>query len=399
MFKFFKILHVFLSVIFSCTLCSCDWFTSPNTTTIPQPIWVSSITTGESIGGLFPPTVLEKSIITLGSQNKTSVLYSFEKLSGKKQWEWKDFSTKGNVIIKRVHQYRNILVLLDGRKLYAINTDTGKTVWVSEVSDYTVPWISGFGQYFYYGLENAFLIGNSLTGQQENVSFSLAGTLFIPPISYIQPETKDTLLLATGTNLIKDSLGRDLYKTYIVAYNRNKNSLLYQLMALEGNSGSDLGFPTAGLSVILGTRVYTDIGRSIQCNDILTGKLVWRRKFLGSFYFSSIIAADNKIFGNSDDEGIMYALNPDTGDIIWQEQTSSASGDMLYMNGVIYIVGLGDGKLHAIDAQTGKHIWKFRSPDYESSNTNSSFEDAVTGDGQYVYVRSRLNLYCFKAAK
>jgi outer membrane protein assembly factor BamB len=400
MFKIFRVLQLCIFVVFPCSLCSCDWLTSSNTTNnSPEPVWVSSLSTGESIRGLFPPIMTEKSVITLGTQNKISVLYNIEKLSGKKQWEWKDFSARGNIIIKRIHQYQNILVILDRRKLYAINTDTGKTIWISEVSDYTVPWISGSGQYFFYGLKNAFLIGNTASGQQENVSFNLDNVLFIPPVSYIQPETRDTLLLATGTNLIKDSLGRDFYKTYIVAYNRSKNKLLYQLIAQEGNSSPDLGFPTAGLSVILGNRVYTDVGRSIQCNDILTGNLIWRRKFLGSFYFSSIIAADGKIFGNSDDEGIMYALNPDTGDIIWQEPTSSASGDMHYMNGVIYIVGLGDGKLHALDANTGKHIWRLTAPDSESSKGQSSFEDAVTGDGQYIYVRSFLNLYCYKAAR
>ena len=95
----------------------------------------------------------------------------------------------------------------------------------------------------------------------------------------------------------------------------------------------------------------------------------------------------------------MYALNAETGDILWQEKTSSGSGDMLYMNGIIYIVGLGDGNLHALDAKTGKHIWKFRSPDDDPSKGNSSFVDAVAGDGQYIYVRSFLNLYCYKAAK
>lgn len=95
----------------------------------------------------------------------------------------------------------------------------------------------------------------------------------------------------------------------------------------------------------------------------------------------------------------MYALDAKTGAIVWETKTSSASGDILAQNGVVYMIGLGDGKLHAIDIVSGKHIWKLTSPDYESSQTNSFFEDAVSGDGQNIYVRSFLNLYCYKAAK
>jgi outer membrane protein assembly factor BamB len=386
-------------IFLSYSLCSCDWFINSNASAQPLPLWVSPLTTGELIQGLLPVIDSRDNVLSLGYKNGVPILIGIDKKTGKSQWEWKEFRSINNLVTRNTYVYQDILVLIDNKNIYGINVNSGKTQWVYTMNEYVNSWVKGFSSYFFYGLQNSLLIGNSLNGSQTRIQMALPQALFTPPIAFIDNRTSDTILVAGANEFANDSMGYGWHKAYLTAYNWNKKQILYQLLQVEGRASSDLGFPAIGRTVFLNNRVYSDVGRSIQCNDILTGKLIWRRKFLGSFYFSSIIAADNKIFGNSDDEGIMYALNPDTGDIIWQEQTSSAAGNMLFMNGVVYMVGLGDGKLHALDAQTGKHIWKLTSPDYESSQTNSFFEDAVSGDGQNIYVRSFLNLYCYKAAK
>lgn len=94
----------------------------------------------------------------------------------------------------------------------------------------------------------------------------------------------------------------------------------------------------------------------------------------------------------------MYALDPTLGSIIWQSKTTtSASSLLFYMNGIVYMTGLGDGRLYAIDVKTGKFIWKHSCP-YENGKP-SSFTVTVTGDKDRIYVNSFLNLYCYKAAK
>ena len=59
----------------------------------------------------------------------------------------------------------------------------------------------------------------------------------------------------------------------------------------------------------------------------------------------------------------MYCLDPATGRQIWKEKSSGTSSPISYLNGVVYFLGGGDGKLHAIDANTGQHLWRLNSPD------------------------------------
>jgi outer membrane protein assembly factor BamB len=223
--------------------------------------------------------------------------------------------------------------------------------------------------------------------------------LFLPPSAYIDTETRDTMLVMGASGAEKDSTSAYYYKAYLAQYNLTKRRIAYLLLQQEGYATGTTGtLAPNNIAVILNNQVYTAIGKSIQCNDLLSGRIIWRTKFSSNFYFSRIVQADNRIICNGDDDGIMYALDINDGKIIWETKTTTASGDMFVMNGVAYMVGLGDGRLHAIDIQSGKRIWWLVCPD-KQTNGDSSFEDAVTGDGQYVYVRSRLNLYCFKAAK
>ncbi|MBL7992102.1 MAG: PQQ-binding-like beta-propeller repeat protein [Candidatus Kapabacteria bacterium] len=377
---------------------SCDFLIPPKQPDIinsQSPIWSATLTTGELLPGLCPSILYGNGIICLGSRANKSILRMFDKTSGRMIWEW-DEAVGVFSVVKRVYAFQNVLVINNGPYIYGIDMNIGKTLWQWRNPNSASPEVRGIGEKYFIGDDNSLIVGDVFTGEHNSMPFGDKPSLFRSPIWYQSRETSDTLLLCGGRTYQNAT---DYFKTYLTSYNWSKKQTIYQLLQVEGSSSPELGFPGPGQSVISGNKVCIDIGRSIQCNDIVTGKLIWRRKFLGSFIFSSILAADNTIFGNCDDEGIMFALNAETGDIIWQEKTSSGSGDMLYMNGVIYIIGLGDGKLHALDAKTGKHLWKFHSPDNESSNNNSSFEDAVVGDGKNIYVRSYLHLYCFKAAK
>ncbi|MDR0295590.1 MAG: PQQ-like beta-propeller repeat protein [Prevotellaceae bacterium] len=55
----------------------------------------------------------------------------------------------------------------------------------------------------------------------------------------------------------------------------------------------------------------------------------------------------------------MYALNAETGAQLWSVPTAGTGSRMSYLNGVVYMVGgSGGGRLFAIEASTGKMLWK-----------------------------------------
>jgi outer membrane protein assembly factor BamB len=75
---------------------------------------------------------------------------------------------------------------------------------------------------------------------------------------------------------------------------------------------------------------------------------------------------------------------------------------MFYMNGVVYYSGGGDGHLHAVDVQTGKHIWRLDSPEKSSS---AFFYAAVAGipgkDGKKgtILAHTGLHVLAYEAAR
>jgi outer membrane protein assembly factor BamB len=63
-------------------------------------------------------------------------------------------------------------------------------------------------------------------------------------------------------------------------------------------------------------------------------------------------------------------------------------------------VGGGDGLLHAVDANTGAHLYKFRCPD-ETVNSDFWWQRNVTVDvsAKRLYVASYGSLFCLEAVR
>lgn len=71
-----------------------------------------------------------------------------------------------------------------------------------------------------------------------------------------------------------------------------------------------------------------------------------------------------------------------------ETESSGTSGRMSYLNGNVYFVGGSTGKLHAINASTGEHVWEI--------NAVYVF-DAENGNPTKVIALSNLNAYSFEA--
>jgi outer membrane protein assembly factor BamB len=75
------------------------------------------------------------------------------------------------------------------------------------------------------------------------------------------------------------------------------------------------------------------------------------------------------------------------------------------MNGVVYFTGGGDGLLHAVEIETGKHLWRLQSPDLKH-NRGAWFKEVVRtipadaeGEKGKVIVSSYLSAFCYEAAR
>jgi outer membrane protein assembly factor BamB len=382
--------------------CSCDFLTVPAKE--PTVIWTTSISNGGLIGGIFPNVFYNNSVLTLGVTNKRPNLFMVNSSDGKIRWEWSDFIDSTEYVRGWNHLlYQNTIIVNSSPKLYAIDLQTGKTLWKQQ-SDIAREGLSGIrSTFFVVNDHNQVLRGNVYNGHLEPVFTLPDSSGFIKfmtsPAPFIDAQSGDTLFVATPTYDTRSGSPNNK-ATFLLIYNISKRKTINNSLQLEGNDSSPFGNPTPfGEPLIINDKVYSAIGRSVQCNELTSGKLLWRKGLESSIWLGKIISVDGKIICNADGAQTMYALNPETGDILWQTKTSSASGNLFQMNGVVYMTGLGDGKLHAVDASTGKKLWELRSPDNKPTNGNSFFTETVTGDGQYIYVRSFLNLYCYKAAR
>ena len=90
--------------------------------------------------------------------------------------------------------------------------------------------------------------------------------------------------------------------------------------------------------------------------DAGTGQELWRFPTSHIIPLDSVLAGNRVYFGSYDNN--FYALSLD-GKLAWKFQTRGAVGTAALHNGTIY-VGSEDGNLYAIDAKTGRELWRFR---------------------------------------
>jgi outer membrane protein assembly factor BamB len=185
----------------------------------------------------------------------------------------------------------------------------------------------------------------------------------------------------TELNLYNLSQGKYEYKKVVINPNRETRVI------------ADLFYQSPNL--------YFQSANYIHGHEAMTGKALWRTWLGTSPLTSRMILADNKLFSACEDR-MLYCLDVLTGRILWEEQNTGTCSELSYLNGVLYYLGGGDGLLHAVDANTGRHLWKVSSPDLKA-NSGAWFYGvcvAVSGvDGAkgVVVATTGLHTYAYKA--
>jgi outer membrane protein assembly factor BamB len=383
--------------ILCCISCSC---TSPTGYT-EQLLWQQSISSGKLIDGELPTTFYKGQVIALGNQFSTSkpAAYCFDAATGNRRWIWSDwFLDNGSVLTDRIYISDNAIVVSNDALTYGIDAQSGMTLWRNRnsrsVSGTLV--VNGIGQIYFFGAyfsdgTGQMLKGNTNSGKEEVIiSFPKAtGPYYFTPFI---AANQDTMLIVTS---VYGEAATNFYnKVYLTLFNVSQNKEIYTLLQREGPSTQN-NLPM-GVPVIINDQVFTAIGFGIQANDVLTGKLLWRTATPRPFTEGGVISGDELLYAN-DDDGFLYGFDKKNGTILWKTKTAGSVTGLFFMNGVVYLVG-GDGNLYAVDGKTGAIIWKMRSPD-DDGRSQSFFTGKVAGANGRIYVRSFLNLYCYKAAR
>lgn len=373
----------------------------------PELVWSSPLK-GDTLVLTMKPVIYQN--IVLHSQvvlgNDYTPIVAYDKNTGEKLWSWHDYFIVGEVFYGSNHKmilYENYLTFsTNGKNVYTIDLSTGQTVWrtpndglggnrnISSLENliFHVTLLPGRSEYHLN-------IVDIHTGNWQTIYTTQAEADYLPDLtvpSYYINEIGDTLLL-----FLNNRYSFDVQKGHpeLICYNLTKSEVVYE---------KEITSPTNGYGVVREPLVYNDnvyfhVGPYVYCYDIMTGERRWSKLLEDIVGSISFILEDDRLFVGI--EGLdpkLYAIEPNTGMQLWKIESSGTSSMMDYYDGVIYFNGGGNGLLHAVNAQTGEYIWQYTSPDLEE-HSGAWFDSFITIDKETgrIHTANFLNALCFEA--
>jgi len=411
-----------LLLLFGCNSCNKDNSTQlVNGVAVSLPhLWVTQTITDnskQSIGPVFSSIVYNGNTLVSGSKNGQNSLILLNSQTGEKIWEWQDWiESRSDVWVQKPFIKNNLIFFQIAYWNYCIDLNTGKTIFKNVFDAAYFGNAFGLGNYLYSSLQyyrnrNPAYPREGSTIYQSSINNGSMVSIVIPKydssglkstdegaggISGIAPFllNKDTMLAVGFADTPKEG-----WNQCLGVYNltQKKWTVEREVVGQKSSTGLDQE------PQVWQDKVYLVMGGFVTCNDAVTGKSIWYKNINGNFLFSGFIIQNGKVYAN-DSYGNLHCIDANTGKQYWTETTSGTSSDMVYLDGVIYLVGGGDGLLHAVDAETGTTLWKVKSPDLalHASAYFDRFCAAVPGSfgskGRII-VSTGFNAYCYEAAK
>ncbi|MEY4903033.1 MAG: hypothetical protein RLZZ292_848 [Bacteroidota bacterium] len=401
------VITILLGVLYLLSGCSPE---CPDGICTPKLLWTQPLDGGK-MNTTFAPIIYKDKVIysrdvRTGEYTSKSRLRFLDKNTGNLRSEWNDLLSDIDRLSYNGIKYvnNNLLIFSNNASVSVVDMDKESTQFKTNNAQWCgVKDMVGLNEIVYHTesecdsvIEKEFIVEYNIATQKQRVVYSTTPKdenvrSMKTPKSYIN-KVGDTVLVF-NVNYYKSSPSAS-NDGRLIAYNVTQKKEEYnEQLAVD----SYAGFPA--LPLLYNGKVYMPFGKSIFCHDQFTGKQLWRKFFTHVFLSSDPIIVEGKLYAACENERL-YCLNLDTGDIIWETDGAGTPSDIVYMNGVIYFVGGGDGKLHAVDAVTGSHIWRFASPDL-IKNENAYFQQSIVADPSTnrIYTATYLNAMCFKAAR
>ena len=347
----------------------------------PIIIWESEITNNGNFVSSINPILVNDLIITSSqsysgyNDNKEMVL-AFDKDSGNKQWEWEDYIRPGNQTIglaEGVALIDNTLLISSAQDNYAININSGTTIWATETEEGRAR-ISTFGTKVFhvarYGNSprsdsaKTFMCDYS-NGQWQEI-YKISGVDYNPalylPVGYINEEG-DTLLIFQNQGITFNPSGE---RVDLHCYNLTQDSLLWYKPNFTPSGSSNIRAP-----IVEGDLVYFGGKWDFYCIDILSGEVIWTHNFYWDYQGSNFLIYNDLIITNLDN-GDLIAIDKNSGEQVWvNEALSGCCVELRIYGDRIYF---GNSDLFIVEANTGDLLYKFDSPH------NGRFDSGIAVD-------------------
>ena len=343
------------------------------------------------------PILYEDKVIYSGLDDKrndfsaNSTLEAFDKENGDQLWVWDDavevnygqFNFLGQNYIDD-----NVLHISTGVD-YAINLDNGKTVDYYDES----PRIGGQN---FSGINNL-IFSDYYSNSQEQTILKYTETKNFQWKTLESFHNSDTIRYGFSEAVFKndkmiipftewnptDKNIQLSLKTYDIT---SMSSLSKQVFS-DNLFESSLDYPP----LLVDETIYMSLGGKIAAVNCDNADIMWQQNTEYNSSRSGIMYADNKLFVNT--EFVLYALDAETGDIIWQIE-SRAGSRMQDHKGVVYY--RSGSVLRGVDMATGEILLEIEAPS-RASDDGAYFQPVLTIDHENdrIYTASYTHAYCY----
>jgi outer membrane protein assembly factor BamB len=388
-------------------------------------IWSIPVTDDDSISNTYflqKAVIYQENVLIQMRKDKGRCVKMIDLKTGKLKWEWSDWIEK-NIYSADVYHYifNNKLTWQNDYDSYQLNLDNGKTIWKNtSIEDYG-HWLVGLNEiliaHHLYNRRTAPEVGGGYIVVMNNLEGK--------PFEKFKPKYGEQKLTFEQNGWYYEAYGVPFEKngdTYIFVklndpsptvtytcvelislYNLTKKEWVYERKKLKSR---DSNWGTPHPSLLYKDKAYHGGAGVITCSDLMTGERIWETqlpKGNETYAHAGILIENDKVYANSDG-GHLICINANNGSIRWNIVSSGTSTALSYLNGVVYFVGGGDGKLHAVDAETGEYLWKIESPDLQKNKSAifSGLCAVVPGVGSEkgkIVVTTGLNAYCYEAIR
>ncbi len=353
---------------------------------------------------------------------------------GQNAWVWNDrFLPDEYSIVYNysMYIYKNLLFYKSAYRSYCIDQESGKTVWKKEwgrnfSSEITA---TGLGPHFYFTgtppeiyaknrWEESIYQGDMATGEVREVAKlkTFPDSVWHDPSDFdwiargrkIKPFMRGTdtmLLVSYDLPDVRPYYQNTPSSGYLSLYNLTQKKWVYERMPILSDVRLGVESEAGGGNWpnIIGDKVYFAVNMWVGCYDLMTGERIWFQRLTPASLFSGMIVAEGKLLANGMN-GKLYALDPETGRTLWTQRSSGIGSALHYQDGVVYYIASQD--LLATRVSDGKLLWKLYCPDYYTEKRGDSwFMGFVTGvpgkNGQKgrIFASTNLNVYCYEAAQ
>jgi outer membrane protein assembly factor BamB len=279
-------------------------------------------------GSVYQQPAISDGIMYFGAMD--SYVYALNAETGKEMWRAKlagmvigsSPAIRGNAIYVGCYDYR----------LYALEKKTGKTIWAFRT--------------------NGEIVSTPAITKERIYFCSSDGCAYC-----IDLEGKEIWKFRTGDKVASSPVvadGRMIFGSFDGNY-----------YCLDAETGRELWRFRTGAEIwhmnppaINGGKVYvSSFDNYAYCLDVKTGREVWRFR-TGKYGNSSAPVWYDGLLYHGTRDGIIYCLTPE-GREVWRFRGGEAMDCGIGYEGM-FLCCNGDGFFYALDAKTGKELWRFR---------------------------------------